>query len=388
MKEFVRDIESQVKDRLNEDGKIVVIYGPRQSGKTTLSKKILGSVKNGAYFNCEELRPREALISADSKTMNDFFGGHDLIVLDEAQTVTNIGRMLKIFIDAYPKTHIIATGSSSFDLANKISEPLTGRHYEFFLSPLSFHEIIENYDRATLISGLNERLIYGSYPEVVLASGFEKKREVLAALTTSYLYKDVFLFNNIKKPEILTKILQALARQVGGEVSYSEIAGAIGVDKATVMNYIDLLEEAFVIFRLAPLTRNRRDEIKKLRKIYFYDNGILNTLINDYSSSDTGRDVGGLWENLMISERLKRNRNMPFRANTYYWRLKSGQEVDYVEEYDGKLHPYEFKYNKDSPSNGARVFNDEYKTGEVAVINKNNFLDFIDIKDRRRQPRR
>jgi predicted AAA+ superfamily ATPase len=309
--------------------------------------------------------------------MRNYFGGHKVIVLDEAQTVQNIGRSLKIFIDACPDANIIATGSSSFDLANRINEPLTGRHYEYFLYPISFREIAENDGRRALFEGLENRLIYGSYPEILSAATFEDAREKLKNLATSYLYRDVFKFQDVKNPSLLDNILQALAYQIGGEASLNEIAGLVGLDKNTVARYIRLLEQAFIIFRLPAFSRNMRNEIKRNKKFYFYDTGIVSALTDNFSGPGTGRDVGGLWENLMISERLKYNQSRRLYKHLYFWRLKGGGEIDLIEESDGRLYPFEMKWNKDRAGASARRFQTEYQTAPVTVVNKDNFFDFV-----------
>jgi predicted AAA+ superfamily ATPase len=379
MTEYSRSIERTIKQRLFEPGKIVVLYGPRQTGKTTLTKKILRDYQSErGYFNCEEILPRDILMSRDSKLMSNLFDGHKVVVLDEAQSVPDIGRSLKILIDAYPDMNIIATGSSSFELANKVNEPLTGRHYEFFLPPISFEEISATLDNAEILSTVGVRIIYGCYPEILSAANNNDARMKLETLASSYLYRDVLQLNHIKNPEALSKILRALAHQVGGGVSYNEIAKAVQIDRKTVMSYIDLLEQAFIIFRLSPLTKNPRDEIKRQRKIYFYDNGIINTLTQNFAGVETGRDVGGLWENLMISERRKLNLAHGAYKNVYYRRTHAGHEVDLIEEYDGKYHPYEFKWMKSQPTKGAAIFEKDYEnTEKVSVINRYNFLDFV-----------
>ena len=378
MNNFKRDIESSIRARLFETGKIIVLYGPRQVGKTTLAKEILESFDSvQGYFNCEDNSVASALASHNATTMHTFFSGSKIIVLDEAQSVTNIGRALKILIDAYPDMNIIATGSSSFDLANKINEPLTGRHYEYFLYPISFNEIAERDGNRALFETINSRSIYGSYPEVLSATSFDDARERLKNLTTSYLYRDVFKFQNIRNPDILGKILRALAFQVGSEVSYTEIAGLVGVDKNTVINYIRLLEQAFIVFRLSSFSRSLRNEIKRGQKYYFYDNGVISALTENYSDATTGRDIGGLWENLMIAERLKYNQNHKLYKNLYFWRLKNAGEIDLIEESNGVLNPFEFKWSKDKTGLSARKFETEYGTEPTQVINKENFINFV-----------
>jgi predicted AAA+ superfamily ATPase len=356
----------------------MIIYGPRQVGKTTLAKKLLKKYDNeDGYFNCEEFLVRDALASEDPLVMKNFFGGHKVIVLDEAQSIQNIGRALKIFIDAYPETHIIATGSSSFDLANKINEPLTGRHYEFFLYPLSLNEIAsESGSRRVVLETLEQRLIFGGYPEVVLAKNDAEAQEKLELLATNYLYKDVLQFNSIKNSDLLTGILRALAHQVGSDVSFNEIANLVGVDQKTVISYINLLEQAFIIYRLPSLARNMRSEIKKKKKFYFYDNGILNALINNYNGEETGRDIGPLWENLMMTERLKYLQDKSERVLRYFWKTKLA-EIDLIEEIGGSFRAFEFKYNSSKLNNATKEFLNNYDVNEIKIVNKADFLGFI-----------
>ena len=378
MQEYSRGIEADITARLFERGKIIVLYGPRQAGKTTLARKILAAFDSSAgYFNCEEQPVADVLLSHNSHTMHAFFSGTQVVVLDEAQTVENIGRALKILIDAHPELSIIASGSSSFDLANKINEPLTGRHYEFFLYPLSFNEIASAQGNRALFEKLEQRLIYGCYPEIVLAGNFADARTKLLSLATSYLYRDVFKFKDIRNPTVLSDILRALAYQVGNEVSLSEIASLVGVDKKTVATYISLLEQAFIIFPLTSFSRNLRNEIKRGKKYYFYDNGIISALTGDFRLPETGRDVGSLWENLMVSERLKYNQHHHLHKSLYFWRLKGSGEIDLIEEADGMLCPFEFKWSKNRGSAAALRFVEAYDSYPVRVINTSSFLDFV-----------
>ncbi|MCL2655340.1 MAG: ATP-binding protein [Coriobacteriia bacterium] len=378
MMEYARDIEADIKARLFESGKVSVLYGPRQVGKTILVKKILSDNESSSgYFNCEEQPVADVLASHNSGMMYAFFAGHPVIVLDEAQSVKNIGRALKILIDAHPELPIIATGSSSFDLANKINEPLTGRHYEYFLYPLSFNEIAEAASNRVLFENLETRLIYGSYPEIVSATTQDDARARLESLSTSYLYRDVFKFNDIRNPEVLADILRALAYQVGNEVSLNEIANLVGVDKKTVASYVRLLEQAFIIFRLPSFSRNLRNEIKQGKKYYFYDNGIISALTRDFRLPITGRDVGHLWENLMMSERRKHNQRHHRYVSQYFWRLRGAGELDLIEDADGELLPFEFKWKKTRMSASAANFVKTYGTRPVQIINKSDFIDFV-----------
>ncbi|NCU29249.1 ATP-binding protein [Candidatus Saccharibacteria bacterium] len=381
MEEYSRTIEPKIKQTLFEEGMITVIYGARQVGKTTLSKKILRDYDSErGYFNCEIERVSSIFASDNPELMHDEFGGHKIVVFDEAQTITNIGRKLKLLIDSHPEMTIIATGSSSFELANEINEPLTGRHFEYFLSPLSTEEMLIGRSRTEVVSDLGTRLVYGNYPAIYNSKNNDEARQKLELIATSYLYRDVLRFGAVLNSEVLMNILRALAHQVGGEVSYNEIANLVGIDRKTVINYIGLLEQAFIIFRLTPYTSNARDEIKKLRKIYFYDNGILNSLTRNFTNIESGRDVGGIWENYMVSERIKLQKNHLLYRNNYYWRKRSGAEVDMIEEYDGKLFPYEFKFNKTQATRGSYVFIEDYHTKgaqPVKVVNKDNFTSFV-----------
>jgi predicted AAA+ superfamily ATPase len=375
---YKRVIETQIQQALFESGKVVILFGPRQAGKTTLAKKILAdNDSERGYFNCEELPVKDVLESFDSRRMMAFFGGNKIMVLDEAQSVPDIGKALKIFVDAYPDINIMATGSSSFELANRVSEPLTGRKHEFFLSPISFEEIAKTAGNAELISTIGKRIIFGSYPEILTAKSDVQARERLESLASSYLYRDVLQYGGIKNPQVLSKILRALAHQIGSGISYNQISKTVQLDRKTVVSYVDLLEQAFIIFRLRPLTNAPLDEIKRQDKIYFYDNGIINTLTGNFSPPDTGRDMGALWENLMVSERKKRNTNHRLFQHSYYWRMKSGPEIDLVEDCDGIYHPFEFKWQRGRSNKNAAKFAELYGGEPAQTITKHDFLDFV-----------
>ncbi|KKP32804.1 MAG: ATPase [Candidatus Staskawiczbacteria bacterium RIFOXYB2_FULL_32_9] len=369
-----RVIHDAVKKSLFK-GKVVIIYGARQVGKTTLVKEILKDYpKNSEYFNCDEIDIRQAITDKTSTELKVFFAGKKLVILDEAQRVKNIGLTLKIIVDNFPDIQIIATGSSSFDLSNEISEPLTGRKFEFYLQPFSLQELKSIYSELEFKRLLERRIIYGMYPDVVLK---EEDAEInLKTLVLSYTYKDILQYQNIKSPEVLEKLLQALALQVGNEVSYNELAVLVGIDKNTVSNYIQILEKAFIIFRLSPFSRNLRNELKKLRKIYFYDLGLRNAIINNFNPLSLRQDVGALWENFMISERVKRNNNLGIFANIFFWRVTSGKEIDYIEDSGGVLSGYEFKWQKDSFS-VPKEFLSAYPKSSIKLINNKNYLDFL-----------
>ncbi|MEI6238313.1 MAG: ATP-binding protein [bacterium] len=370
-----RNIENKIENWLFK-GKIIIVYGARQVGKTTLCKAIMEKYKGDAvYFNCEVIQIKQALEIQDPVELKKFLGDSKLIILDEAQSVRNIGLSLKLLIDTYPDMQIIATGSSSFDLSNKISEPLTGRSIEFTLYPFSISELQQVYKPHELKGQINTFLRFGMYPEVV-KSGQENGRIFLENIASKYLYKDVLEFEEVKRSDLLVSLLQLLALQLGNEVSYHELSKHLKCDPATVRRYIDILEKAFVIFRLKPFSRNLRNEIGKKNKIYFYDLGIRNSLIGRYEAIEKRDDVGALWENFCIIERLKRNQLKDTYGNKFFWRTHDGYEVDYIEEYDGILHGYEFKWNS-KRSIRTKRFLEEYKESSVKSVNIDNYYDFI-----------
>ncbi|MBA3047080.1 ATP-binding protein [Patescibacteria group bacterium] len=369
-----RQIQKNIEQNLFK-GKIIIIYGARQVGKTTLVKEIQKKYFAKAnYFNCDEIDIRDALTDKTSTEIKAFLGHKKLIILDEAQRVKNIGLTLKLIIDNFPDLQIIATGSSSFDLSNKIVEPLTGRKIEYYLYPFSLGELRSIYSAIETDRLLETRMIFGMYPEI--AQNQDNIAQNLKSVARSYAYKDVLQYQNIKNPEILEKLLQAIALQIGNEVSYNELSNIIGIDKNTVSNYISILEKSFIIFRLNPFSRNLRNELKKLRKIYFYDNGIRNALINNLNPLNLRQDVGALWENFMISERLKYNNNYNIDQNIYFWRTKQKQEIDYLEERGGKLQGFEFKWNKGGFKK-PKIFLSAYPESSIELVNRENYKNFV-----------
>lgn len=371
-----RTIQKQVEKALFK-GKILVIYGARQVGKTTLVREILRKFpEKSEYFNCDEPDIRAAFTEKTSTEIKAFIGNKKIVVLDEAQRVKNIGLTLKLIADNFPEIQIVATGSSSFDLSNEIAEPLTGRKIEFHLYPFSMEELGQVFSQLELNRLLEQRMIFGMYPEIALG-GAEAGRN-LKNLASSYVYKDILQYQGIKNPEILEKLLQALALQVGNEVSYNELAGLVGVNKNTIASYIRILESAFIIFRLGPWSRNLRSELKKLRKIYFFDSGIRNALINNLNPLDLRTDVGALWENFILSERIKFNGNSSRDANMYFWRTLQGHEIDYLEEEGGKISGYEFKWKKDKFKK-PKDFLKAYPGSDVELVNRNNFRKFLGL---------
>jgi predicted AAA+ superfamily ATPase len=370
-----RSIESDIKERLFQ-GKILVLYGARQVGKTTLVKKILADfkVKDG-YFNCEEVSVQNGLAVAEASVLRTFLGKRKIVVLDEAQHIPDIGRKLKILIDTYPDMRIIATGSSSFELANRMAEPLTGRAFHFTLYPFSYEEITASGNLLIDAEDLEHILRFGSYPEVFHLSE-EQAQERLDTLASAYLYKDTLRFDDIKKSSLVRDLLKLVALQLGQEVSYYELSRELGVSRQTVVKYLDVLEQSFVIFTLRAFSRNLRKEIKKSVKIYFYDTGIRNGLIQNYHQLSLRDDVGALWENYCIAERQKRNSSHSRKVNSYFWRTYEQKEIDYIEEEGGRLQAYEFKWN---PKKKARVpaeFVSVYGA-EYAVINTSNYRGFL-----------
>lgn len=370
-------MQEKIEKRLFK-GKIVIIYGARQVGKTTLVKKIITKYpENSKYLNCELLSVRNSLEVVEAEKLKTFLGEVKLVVLDEAQKIKDIGLILKIMADTYPEIQIIATGSSSFELANKISEPLTGRAVRFFLYPFSFAEIKNEYDLFTIQSKLENILRFGLYPEVFLSGSDDLSKERLDEIASNYLYKDILMFEGLKKSRMIIDLLKLLALQLGREVSYNELAGKLGINRKTVENYIDILEKSFIVFRLRAFSRNLRKEISKSFKVYFYDLGIRNSLLQNYNNLDMRDDVGALWENFCIVERMKYNSSQQNLLNTYFWRTYTQKEIDYIEEKEGQIIGYEFKWGQAGKKYTApKEFIQSYKA-RVHKIDRNNYWEFF-----------
>jgi predicted AAA+ superfamily ATPase len=367
--------ESIIKDL--DGNKAILLYGARQTGKTTLLKKLFSGNENVLWLNGDNQDTHALLTEISYSRYKTLFGRYNTLIIDEAQQIKNIGIIIKIFTDEIPEIKIIATGSSAFDLANRTSEPLTGRKREHYLFPLSFSEMCKHHSFLEEYRLLEHRLIYGYYPEVVTNPGVEK--DTLRSLTDSYLYKDLLIWGNIKHSDMLIKLLQLLAMQIGNEVSYHELAQNLGIDRGTVERYIDLLEKTYVIFRLSSFSRNIRNEIKKSKKIYFTDNGIRNALIANFAPITLRNDVGVLWENFIISERKKFLSYRKIWANTYFWRTTNQVEIDYIEEKDGHLHAFEFKWStkKAKQSKVPASFATTYPDHSFQQITPNNLVEFI-----------
>ena len=372
-------IKREIQKKIERDlwkRKIVIIYGARQVGKTTLVNQILKKYSEEAeYYNCEESDVAEGLSAGTSTALKNFFGEKKLIILDEAQKIRDIGVKLKLLIDNYPEMQIIATGSSSFELANIINEPLTGRFYSYQLYSFSLFELKQIYSETEVNRLLERFLRLGLYPEIIKLGEQEAQKQI-SSIASNYLFKDIFTFQEVRNPEVLAKLTQMLALQLGNEVSLEELSNSLGVSIETVERYIVLLERAFVIFRLPAFSRNLRTEIKKSRKIYFYDCGIRNSLIRNFNSLDLRSDVGALWENFCITERMKANQRKDLSPNQYFWRTYSQKEIDYLEERDGRLFAFEFKWNK-KKTKIPKEFLDTYENAEFKIINKENYLEFL-----------
>lgn len=370
-----RKITPLIRQRLFKK-KLILVTGPRQVGKTTLVRHIQDTENfSTRYLNADEPDIRQLLANVSSTELKRIIGGSKLVVIDEAQRVSNIGITLKLIVDQIQDVQVIVTGSSTLDLANSLKEPLTGRKYEFRIYPFSVSELIDHFGYLEEKRMLNTRLIYGMYPDVINHPGEEV--ELLTNLADSYLYKDVLAHANIRRPELLNNLLEALALQLGNEVNFNELANIVGTDPKTVVRYIELLEKSFVIFRLRALSRNVRNEIKKSRKVYFYDNGVRNTIIRNFKPIDLRDDKGSLWENFIISERIKYNKYTLRQAKSYFWRTKQQQEIDYIEEYEGEFYAYELKYNPKRNYHWTKTFTLNYPIKEKKVINSENYIDFL-----------
>jgi len=369
---FDRTIESAIIGRLNKN-KIIIIYWPRQVGKTTLAKKLMSHYRKPVYINCDDPTVVQALTHKSASELYQYLGTDDMVVIDEAQRVTNIGLSLKLLIDQYPHLQIIATGSSSFELSQQISEPLTGRKYEFMLYPLSIQELQSQYTNPEIISQLNTRVITGMYPNIVTHNDLVD----LKSLASSYLFKDILEHQQIKNPQLLTRLLQALALQISSEVSYTELAQLLWVDKNTIQRYIELLEKAFIVFTLPSLNRNQRNELKKAKKIYFYDVWLRNAVINNFNKPALRDDIGKIRENFVIMEIIKTLQNHEWMYNYYFWRTTSQQEIDFIAEWWWTIHAYECKRSPKKLASLPTSFANSYPNHTFTVINPDNLLTNI-----------
>lgn len=372
---FTRPIK--INDAL-KNNKVVVIYGARQVGKTTLVKEYLNTYEGkSAYHTGDDLEFSDAVSKCSLETFKKMFTGLSLIVIDEAQKIENVGRAVKLMVDNMDSVKFILTGSSSFDLANKTGETLTGRKTVLTLYPISQKEILQNTSQFRIEKDLPEYLIYGSYPSVLTAKTYTDKEEKLRELVNSYLLKDILAFNLVKSSKPIRDLLKLLAFQVGSEVSLNELASSLEIDKNTVARYIDLLEKSFVLFSLGGFSRNLRKEVYKSQKYYFYDLGIRNSLISNLNSIDLRDDIGQLWENFLLIERIKRNSYSKSYPNYYFWRTYDKKEIDFLEEHKGKLNAYEFKWSKNKVSTPTEFLN-TYKNSNFEVVNKDNYSEFVD----------
>lgn len=360
--------------------KSVIIYGARQVGKTTLVHELVKKQKASVLFlNADDADIREIFLNVNASKLVPFFSDYKIVVLDEAQRIADAGLVIKIIHDNFKNIQLIVTGSSPFELADRIKEPTTGRKFEFTLQPFSFSEMTDHHGLLTERRLLEHRMIYGYYPDVAINIGAETR--ILKALASDYLYKDILAIGQIKKPVLLEKILKALALQVGSEVSYYELAQLLDSDKGTIEKYIDLLEKTYIIFKLPGLNRNVRNEIKKGRKIYFYDNGIRNAVLGNFLPLNSRVDTGALWENFLISERSKLLTNNDAVTKCYFWRTTQQQEIDYIEERHNRLFAFEFKWNPLKRPFLSKTFTHAYPGSEFKVISPDNIYEFLGKRD-------
>ena len=373
---ITRTLQQRIEGNLFK-GKAVIVIGARQVGKSTLFRQITEKLEEPVLMlNCDEPEVRELLAGMNLVELKLMIGKHRIVVIDEAQRVSEIGMTLKRITDNFPEVQLLVTGSSSFELQNRLNEPLTGRKYEYRLFPISTRELLEHGGLIAVKQSLESRLIYGSYPDIV--NHADEAKELLMNIAGSYLYKDLLALEDIRRPALLEKLLVALALQVGSEVSYNEIAQTVGSDSKTVEKYIDLLEKCYIIFRLGAFSRNLRTELKKSKKIYFYDNGIRNAVIQNFAPLSMRNDVGALWENFFISERIKSNEYGGRYAKSYFWRTTQQQVIDYIEEADGQFTVFEMKWNprkKTTPLPAA--FLKTYPVAQEAVVTPENYLEWL-----------
>jgi predicted AAA+ superfamily ATPase len=370
-----RTIQSQVEADFGKQ-KIQLLFGPRQIGKTTLIETVYnGFDAQKLWLNADDADVRELFVNASGTKLKTLFGSYKLLVIDEAQRIENAGLSLKIIADQIKSLQVIATGSSAFELRDKIKESLAGRAIEYRLFPFWMQEIVDHTNLFEEKRLLEHRLIYGYYPEVINHPGNEK--QILQQISDSTLFKDLFALTQVKKPYLLEKILQALALQLGSEVSFNELGNMVGADKETIERYIFLLEQTFVIYRLPSFSRNIRSELNKGRKIYFYDNGVRNSIINNFAPLNIRADKGALWENFLMAERLKKIVYRNQHCNRFFWRTRQQQEIDYIEEFDGVLNTYEFKFMANATARLPLTFAKAYPQHTFGLVDTGNYESFI-----------
>ena len=369
---IIRDLASNVVAKLHK-GKVIVLIGPRQVGKTTLVNSILNE-SDYLFLDGDDNTVAETLSNANTENLKNIIGNYKYVFIDEVQRIPNIGLKLKIIVDQIKDVQVIVSGSSAFGINNETQEPLTGRKFEFQMFPISWSEFEKNVGYMKAQQQLELRLLYGMYPDVI--NSFGNEYEILKNLVSSYLYKDILALAGIRKSNVLEKILQALALQVGSEVSYNEIAQLVGVDKNTVNNYIDLLEKSFVIFRLNSFSKNLRNEIKANKKIYFYDNGVRNMIIGNFNTFALRQNKGALWENFLVSERMKLLSYSQSVAKPYFWRTTTQQEIDYIETNADDVSAFEFKWANTKKAKLPKSFSEAYQPS-FFVVNKDNFREFL-----------
>ncbi len=372
---YKRYVQKLVEGSLNK-GKIIIVYGARRVGKTTLMKQLLEKYPNGKYINCDLLQYKSALETTNNELLKDFIGDTELLILDEAQQINEVGKVLKILVDIFSHIQVIATGSSSFYLADKTSEPLTGRSRIYELYPFSVSELLQQSKKIELAARFENILRFGLYPEIFGLSE-EEAIEELQNLSSNYLYKDILRIESIKRPDLIHNLLKALALQLGSESSYNELAGMLGENVHTIKRYIEILEQSFVLFRLPSFSRNLRKELGKRNKIYFYDLGIRNSLIMNFNPLDQRNDVGALWENFCIVERMKYNQEKRGFKNTYFWRTYDQKEIDYIEESGGMLQAFEFKWTTKNKFRRPDEFLKTYPQSTYKIIDRDTIWDFI-----------
>ena len=373
---ITRKLKNIVENKMFK-GKAIVIVGPRQVGKTTLLKELVSRTdKRVLSLNCDEPETQASLTNTNVNRLKNLIGRHELIVIDEAQKVDNIGLTIKLIVDNIEGVQVIATGSSAFELHNRLNEPLTGRKFEYMMYPVSVGEIMDTSGLMEERRTLESRLVYGSYPDILMHP--EDARSYLTDLTQSYLYKDILSLNDLRKPQLLDHLLQALAFQVGSEVSTNELARTLQTDNKTIDKYIDMLEKCYVIFRIGGLSRNLRTELKKAKKIYFYDNGVRNAVIQQFSPVQMRNDMGALWENFFMAERMKHNHYRGYYCNRFFWRTTLQQEIDYIEERDGSMTAFEMKWNpKKGRTTFPKSFLEAYPVKETVAVTPDNYLDWL-----------